>query len=399
MPSLNTTWFSVLALFFVGVFGFVLLDRFRGYEAEVSLLVMPTSNQRAAADQVVENIAVLPSTLSFFDALLASDERLAENSAFDEESAGARLAAWKRMLSVKRQGDSGVITYTVQAENQEEATLLARQMSTVLFQKIGTYYDIRTDVSLRLIQGPLVRSSLSAPFTWIVLSVGAGMLAALCVTALGSLFQSVFSGTSRRNHSHPGQAFASQYREPNNTLHSSENHLPSIHPNTFIPKKPNVLFSSEGRETNDGANPSSPLVTRPTPESTPKIQKPTLISEPAVRVTEPAKNDTERSPQSIMPQNSSAKASAPANLPFMDEATFLAQFQGGNASPEPMAEPVAKTQKTQEETPVQRPAADSKTTVPVLPTEVSQEEAAPAEPTAEEYRRRLNELLQQGRGH
>ena len=68
--TLPTTLFTVFALFFIGTAAFLSLDSFREYRAEISIIVLPESNA-LAADQVVENIAILPTTLSFFDALIA----------------------------------------------------------------------------------------------------------------------------------------------------------------------------------------------------------------------------------------------------------------------------------------------------------------------------------------
>ena len=95
---LNKTLFLVLALFFIGTAAFVSLDTFRGYRAEVTILVLPLAMNQAPAEQVVENIAILPTTVSFFDSLLASDERLSEFSDLDEQPTDIRAERWDEML-------------------------------------------------------------------------------------------------------------------------------------------------------------------------------------------------------------------------------------------------------------------------------------------------------------
>ncbi len=198
LQPLNKTLFLVLALFFIGTAAFVSLDTFRGYRAEVTILVLPLAMNQAPAEQVVENIAILPTTVSFFDSLLASDERLSEFSDLDEQPTDIRAERWDEMLSVKREAGSGVIIYAIEADTQEEATLFARQMAKVLFQRVGIYYDIRSDVSLRLIEGPIVRTLLVSPATWITLSVGFGIAVALALMIIGAFFRSMIDTPRRK---------------------------------------------------------------------------------------------------------------------------------------------------------------------------------------------------------
>lgn len=381
-PSLNKTVFSILALFFIGTAAFVLLDSFRGYRAEVTILVLPLATSQTPAEQMVENIAVLPTTVSFLDALLASDERLSEFSSLDEQSGTTRAEQWGQMLSVKRKGGSGVITLMIEAGSQEEATLFARQMTKVLFQKVGTYYDIRSDVSLRLIEGPLVRASLISPVTWIVFSLGIGLSVAIGIMILGNVFR-LFIGT-------PRQKTISMNEPASSVSRPTETTFPSIHPDTFIPKKPTVFFSEESearaREEKREYNPylitpsAQPVMTEKvhseesvsaSPVATPPISLP-IVSAPTEIPT--PKKIVETTPTLI------TKSEAPSNLPFIDEATFLAQFSS------------AASQNEEVETTLPVESIESTPTIvgEVLP-------PLPVEPTVEDYRRRLNELLKEGK--
>lgn len=380
-PSLNKTVFSVLALFFIGTAAFVLLDSFRGYRAEVTILVLPLATSQTPAEQMVENIAVLPTTVSFLDALLASDERVSEFSSLDEQSETTRAEQWGQMLSVKRKGGSGVITLMIEAGSQEEATLFARQMTKVLFQKVGTYYDIRSDVSLRLIEGPLVRASLISPVTWIVFSLGIGLAVAISIMILGNVFR-LFIGT-------PRQKTVSINEPVSPASRPTETTFPSIHPDTFIPKKPTVFFSEESearaREEKREYNPylitpsAQPVMAEkvrieesvPTPVATPPVSLP-IASAPTETPT--PKKIIEATPTLI------TKSEAPSNLPFIDEATFLAQFSS------------AASQNEEVETTLPVESIESTPTMvgEVLP-------PLPVEPTVEDYRRRLNELLKEGK--
>lgn len=345
--TLPTTLFAVLALFFIGTAAFFSLDSFRGYRAEISIIALPKGDN-LSADQVVENIAVLPTTLDFFDALIASDARIAEFSDIDEQPMAVRKAAWSEMLSVKRQGESGVITYSLAAESQEEAMLLARQMSKVLFEKVGAYYDIRSDVSIRTVEGPLVRISVDSPFLWIGASLGLGIVVALVMTFILSNISTIFPST--RTASMP------EGRMPHKAAESAK---PSFRPSAFIPKKPLALFSESGEAKAHEE----------------KWEKILAVQEAEAKRAE--LNDL--LVRSAKPVVSTVAAAAPANLPVMDEKEFFAQFEATAAAQEEAA--VAPT-----------PLAVEASMSPV------EEVPTPAvEPTVEEYRRRLNELLKQGK--
>lgn len=381
LPPLNKTLFSVLALFFITAAAFVSLDTFRGYRAEVTVLVLPLSTNQTPAEQMVENIAILPTTVSFLDALLESDGRLSEFSDLDEQSINARSEQWNEMLAVRREGGSGIVTYTIKADTQEEATIFARQMAKVLFQKIGTYYDIRSEVSLRLIEGPLVRASLISPVTWVVLSVSIGIVAALSLMVLG-VFLRLLIGTPRRKTATPTAETLSPVSRPTDTAY------PAIHPDTFVPKKPTVLFSEEGEaRAREEKREYNPYVITPNSQQVSgarnEVTAPETAAFPvapietvsATSTTQPIAVEPLSTPTSI----ATTKSAAPANLPFIDEATFLAQFSSEatpeSAPPEPDTDPIQPMETGQE---------------PVTP-------SLPAEPTMEDYRRRLNELLKEGK--
>ena len=254
-------------------------------------------------------------------------------------------------------------------------------MAKVLFQKIGTYYDIRSEVSLRLIEGPLVRASLISPVTWVVLSVSIGIVAALSLMVLG-VFLRLLIGTPRRKTATPTAETLSPVSRPTDTAY------PAIHPDTFVPKKPTVLFSEEGEaRAREEKREYNPYVITPNSQQVSgarnEVTAPETVALPvapietvsATSTTQPIAVEPLSTPTSI----ATTKSAAPANLPFIDEATFLAQFSSEatpeSAPPEPDTDPIQPMETGQE---------------PVTP-------SLPAEPTMEDYRRRLNELLKEGK--
>lgn len=391
LPPLNKTVFSVLALFFIAVAAFTSLESFRGYRAEITVLVLPLAGSEASAEQMVENIALLPTTVSFFDDLLASDARLTEFSSLDEQPINARREEWSDMLSMKREGGSGVITYTIEADTQEEATVFARKMSQVLFQKVGTYYDIRSDVSLRLIEGPLVRASLVSPVTWILLSLLIGVLIAIALMMFGHFFHALLTASSPKTlPASESKAFVPR---------ATDSGFPPLHPDTFVPKKPAVFFSEESEaRAREEKREYNPYVITPSPESIATQEKPAEAISPVVpsvpadlpvAVPEEAWREEQKGPAKAVatPPMPTSKAQAPSNLPFIDEATFLAQF---SSAPAQESDSARESEGNEEISALTSPAP-----VSALPEETRA--ALPTEPTMEDYRRRLNELLKEGK--
>lgn len=174
-------YFWLLLCIFTVTFGIIFLDHFRTYSSQVTILVVHKNEKTAASsDQVVENIAQLPKTLAFYNRLLKQSPEVQDP--WSGMSNDERSTLWKEHVSVSRIDASGIIQLTINANTATDATLLAEKSSANLFQLVGQYYDIRTDVDIRSVGPALTYTDFSQWFGWFLASVSAGFVAAFSIS-------------------------------------------------------------------------------------------------------------------------------------------------------------------------------------------------------------------------
>jgi capsular polysaccharide biosynthesis protein len=163
----NVKLHMTLQIFVVGVvlsltFFLLMLDSFKTYSSELSILVVPKSNfALQQQDQLVSNILEFPKTLAFYDALLKHNSDVKDQ--VKGLSADERKNYWNGMLSVNRSSiNSSVIRITVTTKNKNDAEKLDQKTVRELFNTASVYYDIKNDFDLRIIDGPIIKTYLPA---------------------------------------------------------------------------------------------------------------------------------------------------------------------------------------------------------------------------------------------
>lgn len=337
----------------VFVIGFVLsatfflffVDVFKTYRSETSILIVAKSEIVARQQEtIIENILEFPQTLSFYDTLLKynSDVRdVAEGLSPDK-----RKARWNSIFSISRAGeDASVIKISITTKNQVDSQKLSQKTIRTLFDVIGAYYDVKNDIDLRIIDGPIIKSQISAWQELLALSIFLGYFIAMSL-------QFVFFGSNGSKND--GGNFAkmkSFFDYKKNTAMPIEQELASL----------NKLYQNEKVE--------EPFVfEKENIQTTKKVSD--LIPEKDVRVQEMKKITKQFEPGRYpnfpeMPVREH-HADAPDNLPVADESFF----QVFNSEEEEIIE-----QKTSIEMEDQMVDKTSK------------------EPTPEELKKRLNQLL------
>lgn len=296
----------------------VWLDTFRSYEAEAVALVVERSN---FGGKSAATLVGLSRTLPFYDRVLSSNELLEDTAA--GMTPERRKASWLERVRVITKDEGGVLTIQAWGENQEEARLLARATIETLFETASLYYNIKTDLDVRLIENAVIRPVVRSYPRLVLWSLVSGII-------ITSLFFAILSALDR--------LFSHQRSTPFFSHVPSEQH---ISPDTFKPVPP-AYFPVQEERTEYIA-----------PEA----------GEDDLHVTfETA--ETAHQP--------SAKAAAPPNLPILEE---------GELSPLLGAQ--ARLIKQDIDATVARQSEETEV-VHVPRTE---------EPSNEEYRRRLNDLL------
>lgn len=301
------------------------LDFFRSYRAEVTILVI--SKTEMPSQEVAENMAEVMRTLSFYERVLSDNDLIDDD--FEGYALDKRKTLWNKTFSAKRQAGSGALVMEARGDTPEKSRRLARQTAQTLFSVAGIYYNVKTDVDMRVIDGPIVSYALAKPFLYGVMSI----LTSLIITSFFFWVLNAVSQFSAR------QKIGTEktYQE-----FSVGETVPWIDPRKFVPEKPAGLSFENTHEEKTAVFPA-------------------------------------HAPQYVV------HAPAPANLPVAPEET---EFFPGNDIVEETEEPEVLEEmfSTEQGEPLGFPVRG----------EHSIEQPKRYEPTSEEYKRRLNELLSGG---
>lgn len=338
----------LVTLFFVTLSsGLFWLDFFRSYSAEVTVLIVPRSGVFQSGVDAAENLTAITRTLSFYDRVLASNDFI--DDVFVGYAPDKRKELWNNTVSVKRTDGGSVLIIRAIGNTSEMAGLYARETAQTLFSTASFYYNVKTDIDMRIIDGPLVSYVLVKPLLFGSVSLLTGFFVTAFFFLILNMAPKLFvkrkeavsldeilvqRGVSPEKYVAPEKAY------PEFTLGET---VPWIDPRKFIPAKPTTLSF------------------------------------------ENVMQETKRSTPSVM------HAPAPANLPV---ASSEMDFPEADEAPLPFEfeAPADETEalfSTKQGEPLGFPVRGEHSIV--TNAEVPAQERG--EPTAEEYKRRLNRLL------
>lgn len=347
---LHSAWSRafIVTLFFVTLAsGLFWLDFFRGYRAEVTLLVVPKAGGTADISSAPENLSELARTLSFYERVVAGTDLI--DDAFEGYAPDKRKALWNDAVSVKHSGGSGILVVEARGDTPQIAARLARQTAQTLLAVAGFYYNVKTDIDMRIIDGPIVAYVLVRPVIFVLTS----LLSGVGVTSLFFVLLSAVPGWvgGRARMELPGEKGA--VSEKTSREFALGESIPWIDPRKFIPAKPVTLSF----------------------EHSPEIAKESVPSR--------------------LSQSAAPHAPAPANLPIADEGAAKAADEAAlpfsfEAMPEEVEESLVESESEPEAAPIFPVRGEHAIRSAEQPPRAGSETG---EPTAEAYKRRLNELL------
>lgn len=240
MPFLSKNNFSVfrsawqrsffVTLFFVTLAALLFwLDTFHIYQSEVRVLVIgkvPT----AATDQVVENFTELSKNLSFYEQVLERNDLIDDD--FEGYSKDERKELWNETVEVTRSEKSGVLSVIAKQDTPEKAKRLSEETTRTLFSVASFYYNIKTDIDMRVVDEPIVKTIVAHPVRYAMTSFGS----ALGVTIAFFVVLSAVPG------------FLGKRKEvvaPEFPIGAS---VPFIDPKKFVPARPTSLSFESSHE-------------------------------------------------------------------------------------------------------------------------------------------------------
>lgn len=345
-------------------FFLLLFSSARTYRSDILVLVNVKSSVLAKnQNRLIDQIATIPSTLSFYNRLLKFNPDVRDISA--GLSSKEKKEKWNEIVLVSRSAENAsLIKISVTTSRANDSEQLASKTARTLFDTSAFYYNIKNELSMSVVDGPITTSNVPGLFWILILSVVGGF---------------AISGLLNYSVSNPGKFFISKKsimesagmlkknfffdfkkkseKSPEQELESLRNLYESeqINNATFpIEEKEEILPEPEAIIENVSE----------IPEIDPRFQEMKKIT----KQIEPDKYPN--FPE--MPVHSSRVSSAPDNLPIADETFFVEE----NILDVPVEKP-------EEILPEQKPEV----------IEEEPQDSARKEPTAEELKKRLNQLL------
>ncbi|MGK2848900.1 MAG: hypothetical protein ACSLEX_02420 [Minisyncoccota bacterium] len=246
IPKPRTSSLSAFLITFVFVTvsaGLVWLDFFRSYEAEVSVLITTRIGAENTAPEITDNASELIHTLSFYERLLQDNEDI--NDMFVGMNPDIRKARWNDIVTVEKSEKNGVLIIRVSCETPEQAKYLATQIAHTLFTTLGFYYDVKTNIDMRIIDGPLVKYTITSVPGFILLSILSGGV--ITSVFFGFLFLVPRISITTK---YCRQRIKKRSVKEESALSHIGEAVPWIDPIKFIPQKPTML-SFEGIDRPD----------------------------------------------------------------------------------------------------------------------------------------------------
>lgn len=354
--------------------GLFWMDELRGYRAEMSLLVLPKTQLAAGA---AGNLAALGREVPF--ALSVYENGSVMESPLVGKTPAQRKAIWKKTVTINLVPKSDIIHISSLGSDRDEALQLTKAVLAELVRTGSRYYNQKTDVDLRVIEEPVMIPSFTAWPRFLVYIVGTALFFTVLFFAVYSLIDRLF---------------------PKRRELPTGNGEYVISPDTFKPRVPaywgreeHVSYPTETAEASpvydDTTYIEEPVIEAPLAEDLPtdlpedeeyveEAVIPEVIEDevPAEELYEEEVTTASDEPAAPVYAGYVSHAAAPDNLPIIEES--ITPLQGAQA----------RLMKADIDATAAAYASEAEAALP-------EEPALPQthEPTPEEYRRRLNELL------
>ena len=187
-----SAYFFILALILSATFCFLFLGNFKSYKSQVTILFIPKNEKIAIqSEQIAQNLMELPRNLSFYEKLLADNESIKDE--FVNCTKDKRKKMWNKKLEINREKNSGIIEIGIADDNQFKSEKIAGQTAFTLFNTASRYYDIKNEIDLRIVDGPIASLKIKN-WPWLIfLSVLAGTFLSYLITSVFSKVENFFS--------------------------------------------------------------------------------------------------------------------------------------------------------------------------------------------------------------
>lgn len=357
------------------VAGLFWLDELRGYRGEMTVLALPRTE---LATDAAENISALAQEMPFALAVY-SDNASGENPLIGKTPA-ERQAFWKKTAEVRLVRGSDVIRVSALGGDPAEAVSLAKSITAELVRTASRYYNQKTDLDIRIVAEPVAIPSFTAWPRFLSYILGTAFFFTLLFFVVYSVIERLFPKRSATAQIGNGEYVITpdtfKPRVPAYWDREEQTHL--VGAETLQPMAPEPAFEEEPEAL---AAEEAFDVEEEVPVSTEYVQsewsgRDSDVEEGLSNESGDAVTSSEPEPFEAASTGYVSHAAAPDNLPIVD--TVITPLQGAQAR---------LMRADIDAAVVAREALND----PALLAETSKPQTH--EPTLEEYRRRLNELL------
>ncbi len=144
---------SAVVIFVLIVFFFLLNSR-RTYVTETQILVLPKTQITAESyGKIVANLENILSSISFYDSV---EKSLGENST-EDLSNYERKKLWNSQIEIEQIGKSGAINIKTFSKGALDSYDLNQIATRQAILSIGQYYNIKTDLEIRIVEKQITR--------------------------------------------------------------------------------------------------------------------------------------------------------------------------------------------------------------------------------------------------
>ena len=313
------------------VMAFLTLPWFQISVTRMQILLIPNdARSMTLATQVVETLSENIKTTSFYDQL--AQKYPERQAAWNQMTITEKRVWWTGQVTTERIKNSGIVNISLIGSTATSSHDLANQVVAVLRSEPQRLYGVSSSVSVVLLEAPYSEVQLNQPFAWLIATLCLGFLSAIILLTVIRAVQSILI----------------KKEEPFNQL------TPNFVKFVAMPEQQAVQkFEDVAQKQLDPFHISEEEAVKSV-EKKVEITKAKIVENP-------------------LPVNSVTK-NIPGNLPFVENFSWDQALPGLYVNPESSS--------------VQPEKDDAQD-----PVSLSETSTVPTEPTEEDLKRRLNQLL------
>ena len=162
------------------------LNANRVFSSEMEIILIPRNDITAKGiDQITTDAQNLPQTLSFYDEMV-------KNGNISDPKKGLpdieRKSYWNWAIKTEKTDNSSIIKITAFDPGRVQAETLDRQAVATLIGRLSQYYNIKTELDIRIIENPVVAPALGKnPFLLALYGLLVGMISGLLTAFIFSI--------------------------------------------------------------------------------------------------------------------------------------------------------------------------------------------------------------------